>query len=91
MAWGVQGGRRRPQAATPKDGHPKTAMRPIQGWPARRAQKGRAWRAQVKLKGVHRHPLPYVHKQRREAGKGWNALDIEREAGNFEWDLYGRN
>jgi hypothetical protein len=29
-----------------------------QGWPARRAQKAQAWRAQVKLQEVHGHPLP---------------------------------
>jgi hypothetical protein len=41
--WGIQGGRRRPQAA------PQTAVRPVGGWPARRVYKGRAWRARMKL------------------------------------------
>jgi hypothetical protein len=28
---------------------PQTAVRPFGGWPARRAYKGRAWRARMKL------------------------------------------
>jgi hypothetical protein len=33
----------------PVGGPPQTAIRPFGGWPARRAYKGRAWRAGVKL------------------------------------------
>jgi hypothetical protein len=44
-AWGVERGRRRPQAA----------------YPVERAYKGRAWRARVKLYEVHGHPLSYAH------------------------------
>jgi hypothetical protein len=34
---------------------------PFRGCPARRAYKGWAWRARVKLWGVRSHPLPYVY------------------------------
>jgi hypothetical protein len=45
MAWGIQAG---PYGK----GYPrgkKMAVRPFGGWPARRAYKGRAWRARMKL------------------------------------------
>jgi hypothetical protein len=36
------------------------AVRPFQGWPARRAKKDRIWQAWVSLLGVLGHPLPYA-------------------------------
>jgi hypothetical protein len=29
------------------------------GWPAYRAQEGKAWQVPMKPQGVHGHPLPY--------------------------------
>jgi hypothetical protein len=38
---------------------PQTAVRPFGGWPARRAYKGRAWQARMKLASVRGYPFPY--------------------------------
>jgi hypothetical protein len=39
MAWGIQGGKRRPQVAHSVSGPPETAVRRFQGWPPTRCRR----------------------------------------------------